>query len=266
MATLRRALSFILVGLLPIASAFAEQSSPIPQVTDGLRYAITPYLWMPSVRGTVDYDNIQVANVGMSSSQILQSLSTGAMLDGAIHYGRLGVIGNTTFAKLKPPGTQSYLRQQGVTINANTDLWLGVYTAAATYTVYAGEALYLDFLAGARFLNLNTKTRLDESAVQQGWNNSLTMYSSFSSTNAVGGVQGRIRLGETQFFIPFYLDAGGGGANTKVTSQQILGLGYTFSAADVLLVYNNLYYSLSKDNISAYVNMGGPAIAATFRF
>lgn len=266
MSIFRKAASFILIAPLFIANAFAEQTTPIPQITDDFRFVVTPYLWTPSVRGTVDYDNIKVADVGMSSSQVLSSLSMGAMLDGGIHYGRWGIMGNATFAKLKPPGTQSYLRQQGVTVDANADLWLGVYTTAATYTAYAGESLYIDVLAGARFFNLNTKTRLNESAVQHGWNQSLTNYSSFSSTNAVGGVQGRLRIAETQFFIPFYLDAGGGGANAKVTSQQILGLGYTFTAADILLVYNNLYYSLSKDNISAYVNMGGPAIAATFRF
>lgn len=238
----------------------ADEVSPIPKITDGFRFAITPYVWVPSVNGTVDYDNTQIATASMSGSTIVKNLDTGFMLDGEIHYGRWGILGNATFAKLKMPNTQANLPAQGTTATSQTDIWMGIYTAAGTYTAYTSDQFYLDVLAGARFLHLNSKTNLSEPAAQT------TLFSGLSSTDAVGGVQGRIRLGESRFFVPYYLDAGGGSALAKFTSQQILGVGYSFKLADVLLVYNNLYYNFNKNNYSAYVDMGGPAIAATFRF
>jgi hypothetical protein len=246
--------------ILTSGFASAEEVAPLPKVGEGFRFAITPYVWVPSVHGTVDYDNTQIATASMSGSTIVKNLDTGFMLDGEIHYGRWGILGNATFAKLKMPNTQANLPAQGTTATAQTDIWMGIYTAAGTYTAYSSEQFYLDVLAGARFLHLNSKTNLSEPAAQS------TLFSGLSSTDAVGGVQGRIRIGESRFFVPYYVDAGGGSAIAKFTSQQILGVGYSFKLADVLLVYNNLYYNFNKNNYSAYVDMGGPAIAATFRF
>ena len=247
-------------------NALAEKASPIPKVTDEFRFSLTPYVWVPSVNGTVDYNNTKVAEISMSGNKVLSNLSVGAMFDGEVHYGRWGVMGNATFAKLSASSTKANMIEQGVTVDAKTDAWLGIYTVAGTYTAYASPSLFVDVLAGARFLNLNTKTNLDASVAQIGYNKDTTLYSQFSATTPVGGVQGRVRIGETNFFVPYYLDAGGSNAVAKFTSQQILGVGYTFDIADVLLVYNNLYYNMRKDSVSAYVNMGGPAIAATFRF
>ena len=256
-----------LCGLLSVANpVFAEEASPIPKVTEGFRFAVTPYVWTPHVKGSLDYNNTQIAEVSMSTGTILKSLSAGAMLNGTMHYGRWGLMGNATYAKLKPPGVHANLKEEGVTVDANTDLWMGVYTLAGTYTAYAGDTVYLDLLAGARFLNLNTKTDLDASVAQLGYSKDTTLYSGLNATDAVAGAQGRIRLGGSRFFVPFYLDAGGGSAVAKFTSQQILGVGYTFDALDMMLVYNNIYYSLNKNQYSAYINMGGPAVAATFRF
>lgn len=265
MATIQRLkllTTLLLTIFATLASGFAlaDEVSPIPKVGEGFRFAITPYVWVPSVHGTVDYDNTQIATASMSGNTIVKNLDTGFMLDGEIHYGRWGIMGNATFAKLKMPNTQANLPAQGTTATAQTDIWMGIYTAAGTYTAYASDQFYLDVLAGARFLHLNSKTNLSEPAAQS------TLFSGLSSTDAVGGVQGRIRLGESRFFVPYYVDAGGGSAIAKFTSQQILGVGYSFKLADVLLVYNNLYYNFNKNNYSAYVDMGGPAIAATFRF
>ncbi len=259
-------LKFLITSILTVLMitisglASAGDVAPLPKVGDGFRFAITPYVWVPSVNGTVDYDNTQIATASMSGNTIVKNLDTGFMLDGEIHYGRWGIMGNATFAKIKMPNTQANLPAQGTTATSQTDIWMGIYTAAGTYTAYTSEQFYLDVLAGARFLHLNTKTNLSEPAAQS------TLFSGLSSTDAVGGVQGRIRLGDSRFFVPYYLDAGGGSALAKFTSQQILGVGYSFKLADVLLVYNNLYYNFNKNNYSAYVDMGGPAIAATFRF
>lgn len=263
--TLSSALCIALLSFAGIVSA--EEDSPIPKVADEFRFGLTPYMWMPSVAGPVDIRNTQVGDVHMTNTQVLDYLSMGAMGEGQVHYGRWGVLANAVFAKLSPPGHRSKANlPEGGTVDAKTDLWLGVYSLAGTYTVYNSDSVYVDVLAGARFLNLNTKTNLDASVVRTGFNQSKTAYSQYSSTDAIGGVQGRIRIGESKFFVPFYLDAGGGSAYSKFTSQQMLGIGYTYKNMDMMLVYDNYYYKINKGDFSARLDMGGPALATTFRF
>ena len=189
------------------------------------------------------------------------------MGDGEVHYGRWGIYGNAVFTKL----VHQHSNSRGVdglnlNVNSSADAWLGVYTLAGTYTAYANNSVYLDLLAGARFLNLNAKVQLGASIANTPYQGDKTIYSSLHTSDAVAGVKGRIRLGESSWYVPFYLDAGGGSSVAKLTSQQALGIGYAFKDADIGLYYNNIYYSLSSGNDSAYINMTGPAVAVTFRF
>lgn len=262
------AAALLVAAMLPFGQTQAEGVSPIPVVADEFRFSLTPYLWMAGITGSVDYNNAQRAHTHISSDKVLSNLSIGGMLDGEVHYGRWGLMGNTVFAKLSNNSSKSTNLQHGLsaTVDSTTDAWLGVYTVVGTYTVYAGQSLYVDGLAGVRFLNLNSKIQLDASIANTPYTGHKTLYSSVHTSDAIAGFKGRVRLGETSFFVPFYLDAGGGSAIAKFTSQQALGIGYALKAVDLALYYNNLYYSLSNDKVSSYINMSGPALAATFKF
>ena len=256
----------LLVAPLAVSEAHAEGVSPIPTVAEGFRFAVTPYLWTPGITGNVDYENVQRVHTHMDSNKVLSNLSIGAMLDGEVHYGNWGLMGNGVFAKLSNNGSKSYLKDQALTVDSSSDAWMGIYTVAGTYTAYASKSVYVDALAGVRFLNLNAKVSLDASVANTPYQYGKTLYSSVHASDAIAGVKGRFRLSESSWYVPFYLDAGGGSAISKFTSQQTLGIGYAFDAVDLSLVWNNVYYSLSNDKVSSYINMTGPAVAATFRF
>lgn len=256
----------MLAALLLVAETQAAGVSPIPEVSDAFRFAVTPYLWAPGITGNVDYENIQRVHTHLNSNKVLSNLAVGGMLDGEVHYGHWGLMGNGVFAKLSNNGSKSYLQDQALTVDSSLDAWMGIYTVAGTYTAYASKSTYIDALAGVRFLNLNAKVSLDASVANTPYQYGKTLYSSVHASDAIAGVKGRFRLGESSWYVPFYLDAGGGSAISKFTSQQTLGIGYAFEAVDLSLVWNNLYYSLSNDKVSSYINMTGPAVAATFRF
>jgi hypothetical protein len=61
------------------------------------------------------------------------------------------------------------------------------------------------------------------------------VFSSGGVWNGIGGFRGRIRLGDSGLFIPYYFDAGAGGS--KLTWQLASGLGYHTRLADVSLTY-----------------------------
>ena len=257
----------VAVGMLPMFQALAADKSPIPTIADELSFVVTPYLWAAGVTGNVDVNNEQRVHTTMGFDKVLQNLAAAAMGDGEVHYGRWGVYGNAVYTKLVHEQSNSKgVDGLDLNVNSTADAWLGIYTVAGTYTAFTGKSFHLDVLAGARFLNLNAKVQLDASVQNTPYQGSKTLYSKLHTTDAIGGVKGRFRLGESSWYIPFYLDAGGGSSVAKLTSQQALGIGYAFKDADVGLFYNNIYYSLSGGNVSSYVNMTGPAVAATFRF
>jgi hypothetical protein len=81
------------------------------------------------------------------------------------------------------------------------------------------------------------------------------------------GVKGRFRIADTDYFVPFYVDVGGGSSNTEVTSQQLLGIGKAYGWGEATLAFKNLYYKQKiQSNASADLNMYGVIVGATFRF
>lgn len=243
----------------------ATDTTPLPSATEGFRYVITPYLWFLGINGKLDYNNVQRVDTKLNDSQLLSTTDIGGMIEGEVHYGRWGVMGNAIYSKSSSLGSKSYIKDQALTVDSNSNSWIGIYTLAGTYTAVTTPSVYLDVLAGARFLNINSKTALSAS-VPNTYTGDRTLYASVSATDAIGGLKGRARISDTNFYVPFYVDAGGGSSVAKFTSQQVLGVGYAFEYVDISLVYSNLYYSMSKNQVSSYINMSGPALAATFRF
>lgn len=261
--------ALLIAGLLSSGLVHSEASnttSPMPSVSESLRFVVTPYLWLTGINGKLDYNNVQRVDTKLNANQLLSTTDVAAMIEGEVHYGRWGVMGNAIYSKSSSLGSKSFLKDQALTVDSNTQSWMGIYTLAGTYTVVTTPSVYLDVLAGARFLNVNSKIALNGSVANTSYTGDRTLYSSVSATDAIGGLKGRARISDSNFYVPFYVDAGGGSSVAKFTSQQALGVGYAFEHVDISLVYNNLYYSMSNRQVSSYINMSGPALAATFRF
>lgn len=190
--------------------AYASDTAPLPSATDGLRYVITPYLWFLGMNGKVDYNNVQRVDTKIDTNKLLSTFDIGGMLEGEVHYGRWGVAGNGIYSKSSSLSSKSYLKDQALTVGSNTTSWIGIYTVAGTYTAVSSPYIYIDTLAGARFLNLNSKVALNASVTNTPYTGDKTLYSTVSATDAIGGVKGRVRVSESNFYVPFYVDAGGG--------------------------------------------------------
>ena len=78
------------------------------------------------------------------------------------------------------------------------------------------------------------------------------------------GWEGRLNLGASKFYVPFYIDIGTG--SSEVTWEGNLGLGYEFKWLDILLTYRHLYYNMDDDKLVQDVSFGGPAFGLKFKF
>ena len=232
----------------------------VPQVANEWRGSISPYLWGVNVNGSLYYDQSKLGTVSMGTGQLLQDLNVGGMLFAELHKGHFGVMADLFYAKMTL-NKSSVVRQ--VDLGSKTTLETGVYTLAGTYTLHNTNNSYVDALAGVRVLSLNTRT--DISIGDTPYNAVAKMSSTIA--DPIVGVKGRFRIADTDYFVPFYVDVGGGSSNTEVTSQQLLGIGKAYGWGEATLAFKNLYYKQKiQSNASADLNMYGVIVGATFRF
>jgi hypothetical protein len=130
----------------------------------------------------------------------------------------------------------------------------------------------LDAIAGFRFLGLNARLNYNLAATLTdpsgaggtfGGNGGFVS-GSVNLWNGIGGFRGRIRLGDTALFIPYYVDAGAGAS--KLTWQIASGLGYHMGWGDVSLTYRYLTFEQNNSATLQRLSVYGPMIMANFTF
>jgi hypothetical protein len=68
---LKRTLVGFLLTLIVAAPAFAQDSNtsnPLPKVSQEWRFEVTPYVWAPGIKGTINFDNGLAKTADFSSS------------------------------------------------------------------------------------------------------------------------------------------------------------------------------------------------------
>ncbi len=142
-----------LVVLLDVGSAAAD--SP---VSEELEVKVKPYMWFLSIDGDATVQG-QEADVDVGFSDIWDNLNVGAMLEGEIRKGRIGVYGNVIYADLEATNTVS-----GLEIEADaTTVWaglgafyrLGPWNLDGTQSGGGGPQVIVDPYAGLRYTYLD---------------------------------------------------------------------------------------------------------------
>ena len=254
-------LSALCVGLLSTAAFSAENAAPvaIPQVSDGFRYSLTPYLWAVNIGGDMAYKDRTLVDQKISTSELLSKFQYGGMIEGEVHNGKWGFAANLLYSAVKDSGS----RMRGVVdLGSTTTAQLGIYNLAATYTILSNKQAYVDALLGVRIFSSDAKVDVNAQGTPLG----TTLKSNSIVTNPIVGVKGRYRIGESDYFVPFYLDVGGGVDGTQLTTQGILGVGKAYDWGDLMLVFNDVYFQTKNGNTTSNLNFYGAAVGVTFKF
>jgi hypothetical protein len=238
----------------------AKQAVAIPQVSDGWQFSITPYVWATGMSGSLGYGGNQIASTSIGSSSVFQALKFGGMVGAEVHKGNFGFSMDLMYASLGNNGSRA--PDNYVDLGSTTSVTQGVYTLAGTYTLFNSKNVYLDALAGARIFSLSSTTNFSVNGFQVGYSQS----SNTTTVDPIIGLKGRIRIADSDYFIPFYADVGGGGGSTQVTSQGFVGVGRGFEWGDVQIGVKDLYYSQKNNNVTTNLNFLGFAGGVTFRF
>ena len=259
---MKKIITSLIVLLSPLAALpvhAAEAVKAIPRVSEGWRGSITPYLWLTNVSGSAYYDQTKLGSVDYRAKELLGSLNFAGMIIGEAHHGRLGVMADVVYSKIT--AEKSFVTR-AADIGSKTTLEQGIYTVAATYTLNNTNNVYIDGLAGVRVMNISARTNLDTADGLVSTSQSKVT----TSTAPVVGVKGRVRISDSNYFIPFYLDVGAMGPATELTTQQIIGVGRAFEWGDATIAFKNLYYKQRADNVTTNQYLYGVAAGVTFKF
>jgi len=262
------------VGLLSLligSTAHAE--------SDEWQFGVTPYLWLPSVSATLDFEPPD--NGGSTfDTDLLKHLRAAFFLNAEASKGEWGLLFDFVycdFNKASSRVTNIVVPGFGVEIPINTGTTTGLsgslLSLAGSHALVRSSSANFDLLAGVRYTHISAS--LDWSFAPPPVAGPLggTVGAGGGTGSAetrvdlwdgIVGVRGRIKLADSAWFMPLYLDAGAG--TSKFTWQGIAGVGYGFGWGDLLLAYRQLSFEQGGSGNVQRLTFSGPALGATFRF
>jgi hypothetical protein len=238
------------------------------------QFSLTPYLWLPSIDGTLKYSVPPGAGgspeVKFGPNDYLDNLNFALMLKGEARKGDWAIFTDVIY--LNVSGEKGSVKSVGgpggvVEIPVNIDTSIGLrgllWQLAGSYTVARSQSATLDVLGGVRYFGVKASFDWQFAGPLGLFPQSGSFSERKDLWDAVVGVRGKVGLGGG-WFIPYYLDIGTG--SSALTWQGIGGVGYSFKWGDVLLAYRHLYYDQKDDKLIQSFRFSGPALGANFRF
>ena len=283
------AVSVVIVGGA-ISGAQAQQPNNSGQQaanSSGWTFNIAPYGWFanvnvtsnlplpPALGGTVTTDS----SIGFGN--LLSHLNFAAMVAADAQYGRFSVL--TDFMYLNVGGAAANIRSVNffglspipisgaVRKSAGANLNTKIFTLAGGYTILKGDWGNFDVIAGFRYLGVPISVDYSLDLALTGPRGNGATFGGIGNAsgtaatwNGIGGFRGRIRLGDSGLFIPYYFDAGAGGSN--LTWQIASGLGYQTGWAAASLTYRYLSFQQGTSAVIQHLSVKGPMLMASLTF
>ena len=245
---------------------------------EGWTFALTPYLWLPNVNGTLKYSpppgNTGGPDVSTGPNNYLQNLQAALMLSGTARKGEWSVSSDLIYLSFANQSSSvKAVNFGGSTVDTNLNSstssslkgWL--WTLAAGYEVAKMPGATLEALGGVRYLSIRASTDWQLTANVNGPGGGQVFPASGSISersdlwDPIVGVRGRVRLGQ-DWALPYYLDVGAG--SSALTWQALLGIAYKLRWGEAVLAYRHLAYDQKDDKLLQDFRFGGPAIGVTF--
>jgi hypothetical protein len=265
--------ALVLLGTSPGAYAQARE--------DHWTFALTPYVWLPNINGTLKYSVPPGAtgspDVSTGPNNYLQNLQHVLMLAGDARREKWSIHADAIYLDFADQASSVKSVNfggpiVGTNLNSSTSSSLKgfLWSLDGAYAFVETPRLTLEALGGVRYLSIRASTDWQLSATVGGPGAGQVFPASGNISqradlwDAIVGVRGQVRSDGGHWTIPYYLDAGTG--SSRITWQALVGVAYAFGWGDVVLAYRTLSYDQSDDKLLQNFRFSGPAIGATFRF
>ena len=280
----RTLLTATLVALILLAPLHASGQT----AEDRWTFTVAPFFWLPSIDGKLNKGPPMAGgtspNVSMDADDLLSAFDFGFMLYGEARKGRWLIGTEVMYADFS--GVKSSVRSVDFDLghgpvnistgrlNTGTEgsLECMVWTLVGGYNAVQVPWATLDLIGGVRYMGVKMEIDYQLTADVTGTGplgNTVTFPRTGSVEKSedvwtgIVGVKGRLKLGESNWFVPYYGDIGWG--SSLFTWQGSGGIGYAFSWGDVRLEYRYLSYS-QGDDLFKELSAGGISLGAYFVF
>jgi opacity protein-like surface antigen len=231
---------------------------PLPATAQDWEYSVSPYLWAPSIKTTVD-NPLGESKTDTSFSGLFDALNAGAMLAAEARKGKWGIIGDLLYLNLESFGDTPF--DTGFD-GTRTTVKGGQITGYVAYRLHEDERVTFDLLGGARYWSLDTDVRFNAGLLPEE-----NVGGTESWFDPVVGAQAQFKINEKwdATVRADYGSFGGGGA--KQDWQAIGIVGYRLNDK-WSLEGGYRYWELEKQvgELDVDLKLSGPIFGATYRF
>jgi hypothetical protein len=238
-------------------------------------FSLTPYLWLPNVNGKLRFEpppsTAARPEVEVGPDNYLENLDFAFMIAAEARKGDWAFLTDIIYldfskedAEVRSVSGPGGIVTGAVDTGSEASLKGLVWTLAAGRNVSRSPRATFEVLGGLRYLRLETSLDWRLAGAAGGFAQSGSLSQKKELTDAIVGVRGQAWLGDGQWFVPYYLDAGGG--SSSLTWQGMAGIGYAFKWGEALLTYRHLYYDQGSDKLVQEMEFSGPALGVRFRF
>jgi len=279
----KRCIAALLVATVTLAPAAASAQ----EASSGWQFSVMPYVWLPGLKADVKYGppsgGSASANVSADESDVLSSLEMAFMIAGEARKGRWLVATDYMYLDLgkqdskvksvdfNPGSGPVNVTTSQIGGSAESSFKGSIWGLVGGYAAISEPSVNLDLIAGLRYMDIevssswNLNTTVTSPNGGQTFSRSGSAQKSGSNTNFIVGAKGQVKLGQSNWFIPYYADVGGGSSTS--TWQLATGVGYAFGWGDIRLDYRYLAYKQRDDDkFLEKLELGGLALGANFRF
>jgi hypothetical protein len=251
---------------------------------DDWSYSIQPYLWLPTINATFRFT--PPSGGGAPESRVgpndyLSNLKMLLMLNGEARKDDWAILSDVvylSFASERSHVTSVDFNIGGarnpvsssVDTGSNTTFKGLEWSLAGSKVVARNEGATLEVLGGVRYFGLKATADWSLNTAVTGPTGTTNFPASGNISqkvdlwNGILGVRGDVRLGQSNWHVPYYADFGAG--NDSQSWQAMLGVGYRFKWGDANLVYRHIAYDQPSDKLVQNLSFSGPAVGINFRF
>jgi len=277
----RRSPARLLCALLWLSAQAAWGAEP--GADDARRWTLTPYLWLPTINSDVRFDFPSGGEDGSVSSEIgpndyLTNLNGVLMLAAEFRREQWAFSGDLIWLDLTTDastirsvtgGGETISIPRETILDTSIDLSGVAVTLSASRLLVNTKRSSAAVLGGVRYFTIDTDLHWSLSTTITGPGFTFARQGKLSGDmdlyDAIVGARGKWQLGDGgHWYIPWYADVGTG--SSDLTWQAMAGIGYSFTRSSLLLVWRQLEYDLSDDDLLQEIRFGGPGVGFSWRF
>ena len=253
-------------------------------------YRLTPYLWLPTIDGSLKYalppGSGGSPEISVGPTDWLELLNAGLLVSGSASKGRFSIYSDLVYLSMTSkndgrvlsvddtvtvPGTRIPVPiSADLNLNTRTDLDGLSWSIAAGYEVASSQTSSTSVFLGARYFGVDVTSSWDLTADVSvpGAGVVLPAQGSIGQDtdlwDALLGVRGNFKIGDGRWAGLYYLDVGKG--DSDLTWNAMAGFSATYGWGDLILAYRHLSYDQAPNKFLQDFSFSGPGFGATFKF